>query len=664
MKAHPCFLRAGILAALLAAATPVAFGRNAIIFVADGLRHGSVNPTDAPTMADLRTKGVDFQNSHALFPTFTTPNASAIATGHFLGDTGDFSNTIYPGFAIPPRSGVNQVYTVTPFIENDAVIGCIDDHFQGNYLDEQTLLQFARENGYLTAAVGKLGPTVIQDASEASNPTQVPRTVIIDDSTGRLGGLLLNPKIAEALKAASLSFKAPDRSNGKPTTQENNGNPGNCEQPGTLAPNTVQQKYFADCLTKAVLPEFVCEKKPFVVVFWSRDPDGTQHNQGDSLNRPEPGINGPTSKGAVRNADDNLKQILEYLQTAGLADDTDVFVTSDHGFSTISRHEVDSANTVSQSFSASLTCRDASGKLEVPTGFLPPGFVAIDLAKHLNLPLYDPDKFTIRDGAPGYALVRLDGAQPGEGEENRPAYGNGVLGGSGTVKDPTDSKVLVASNGGSDLIYLPDHDPSRLKQVVEFLSNQDYVSGIFTHSRYGNVPGALSLRDIYLEGGTHLPTPDVVISFRSFATNPQNPLQNAVTVCDTGLQEGQGMHGSFNRADTLNNMIALGPDFKKGWIDSAPVSNADVNETVAHVLKLKIPAHGALLGRIIEESLQGGPEKMDFVGPANQDSQPTDKGVVTRLIYQRVGDVKYFTAAGFPGKAVGVPGESEPKGAK
>jgi hypothetical protein len=78
------------------------------------------------------------------------------------------------------------------------------------------------------------------------------------------------------------------------------------------------------------------------------------------------------------------------------------------------------------------------------------------------------------------------------------------------------------------------------------------------------------------------------------------------------------MHGSFNRADTLNNMIASGPDFKKGWIDSAPVSNADVNQTVAHVLKLKIPAHGTLLGRVIEESLQGGPEKVDFVGPTNE----------------------------------------------
>ncbi|MFZ0502143.1 MAG: alkaline phosphatase family protein, partial [Chthoniobacterales bacterium] len=62
-----------------------AFSRNVIIFVADGLRHDSVNPEDAPTLYQLRQEGTNFSNSHAVFPTFTTPNASAIATGHYLG---------------------------------------------------------------------------------------------------------------------------------------------------------------------------------------------------------------------------------------------------------------------------------------------------------------------------------------------------------------------------------------------------------------------------------------------------------------------------------------------------------------------------------------------------------------------------------------------------
>src|SRR6516165_9805990 len=159
-----------------------AIGRNVIIFVADGLRNGSVNQGDAPTLSVLRQIGVDFQNSHAVFPTFTTPNAAAIATGHYLGDTGDFSNTLFVGFPIPQRTGIQVPDTVTPFIENDAVLGCVDEHFLCNFLNEETLLAVAHKSGLAAAAIGKLGPTLIQDiaagcAKEGS--MAFPDTVII-----------------------------------------------------------------------------------------------------------------------------------------------------------------------------------------------------------------------------------------------------------------------------------------------------------------------------------------------------------------------------------------------------------------------------------------------------------------------------------------------------
>ena len=93
--------------ALAQNATP----HNLILFVPDGLRGRIVTPQTAPTMADIRDKGVNFKNSHSLFPTFTTANASAMATGHYLGDTGDFSNTIYTGYPVKPADG-----TVTPFL--------------------------------------------------------------------------------------------------------------------------------------------------------------------------------------------------------------------------------------------------------------------------------------------------------------------------------------------------------------------------------------------------------------------------------------------------------------------------------------------------------------------------------------------------------------------
>ena len=117
--------------------------RNLILFIPDGLRGRIVTPQSAPAMAEIRDKGVNFKNSHSLFPTFTMANSSAMSTGHYLGDTGTFSNTIYTGYSSVPAGD-----TVVPFIENDAVLGDIDEHFNGDYLNEETILKMARDKGF------------------------------------------------------------------------------------------------------------------------------------------------------------------------------------------------------------------------------------------------------------------------------------------------------------------------------------------------------------------------------------------------------------------------------------------------------------------------------------------------------------------------------------
>ena len=53
-----------------------------------------------------------------------------MATGHMLGDTGDFSNTIYAGFQVPGAGD-----SLTPFLESDPVLGDVDEHFAGDYLE-------------------------------------------------------------------------------------------------------------------------------------------------------------------------------------------------------------------------------------------------------------------------------------------------------------------------------------------------------------------------------------------------------------------------------------------------------------------------------------------------------------------------------------------------
>src|SRR6201994_1591875 len=132
--------------------------RNLILFIPDGLRSLKITPETAPAMAELPDKGVNFRNSHSLFPTFTMANGSAMATGHYLGDTGTFSNTIYTGY---PVAHAND--TVVPFLEVDPVLLDVDEHFGGDYLNEETLLKLARAKGLSTAAIGKLGPTFLFD---------------------------------------------------------------------------------------------------------------------------------------------------------------------------------------------------------------------------------------------------------------------------------------------------------------------------------------------------------------------------------------------------------------------------------------------------------------------------------------------------------------------
>jgi len=272
----------------------------------------------------------------------------------------------------------------------------------------------------------------------------------------------------------------------------------------------------------------------------------------------------------------------------------------------------------------------------------------------LNLPLFDPDSTITVDGSERYKPVDPAIGQATPEKAQRPIGGSGLIGGTGAISTPSDAKLIVAANGGSDLVYLQDRDPVLVKDLVDYLCSLDYVSGIFTDPALGQFKGALPLSDLNMKGSTGLPTPSILVNFRSFSRDAADPLQSAVTVCDAGLQEGQGMHGSFSRADTLNHMAAAGPDFKKAYIDVAPVSNADIAITLAHLLNLELPKNGHLTGRVIDEALVGGPENTPFEGGI-KDSEVNTAGMKTRLRYQQVGETLYFDAAGFEGRTVGLP---------
>lgn len=591
--------------------------RNVIIFVADGLRYGIVNKDTAPTLAAIQKNGVDFRNSHSLYPTVTTVNASAIATGHGIGDTGEYANNMFLGWPALAAAFNQPVADM----EDDAVLEETNNRFGGNYLNEMSLLHLARQHGFQTAAIGKEGPVLIQDIAAADGAS----TIIIDDSTGwtkvkPADFVPLDPAIAQAIKDAGLEPQARDRGL--------NQSPGTYNMPGVLVANTYQQKWFVDVTTKVILPRFAQKTKetgqPFAMVYWSRDPDGTQHNNGDSLNQLAPGINGPTSLAAVRNASDNLQALIDELKALGIYDNTDIFVTADHGFSTISRQS-------KTSYAATQAFPDDTVK-----GFVPAGFPAIDLAHALNLPLYD-----------GYGL-------PIDVQKHFHPGGSALIG-----ADPKHPDIIIVAGGGSDMLYLDEAKAKDLApKVIAALTQEDYVGGLFVDDALGEIPGALPMSAVGLVGTAKTPRPSIYISFKDYALPAcvakwKNPEVCSVLNADTTLQQGQGIHGALTRANTRNFMAAIGPDFKAGFADTAPISNADITPTLAHILGIDLQPIGKLQGRVIDEALVSGPQA-PVSTPHVVRSTPATNGFVTVLETQSLGDDTYLDAAGMPGRVIGL----------
>src|SRR5262249_25143022 len=156
----------------------------------------------------------------------------------------------------------------------------------------------------------------------------------------------------------------------------------------------------------------------------------------------------------------------------GLTATTDIVVAADHGFSTISKES-----------KTSPAAKASYG--DVPPGMLPMGFLAIDLAKALGLPLHDPDN----KNAPV-----ADGTYP--------KRGNGLIG-----KAPEKPDVVIASNGGSDLVYVPSKDRALTEKIVQALAAQDYVSGLFVDDELGKIPATLPLSAVNLQGASRPPRP-------------------------------------------------------------------------------------------------------------------------------------------------------------
>lgn len=253
-----------------------------LIVVIDGLRPDSINREDTPTLFRLRQEGVSYINSHSVFPTVTRVNAAAISTGTYPDVNGLVSNSMFVPGVHPNRAFNTGDYRQLLKLREAS---------NGRLLFARSLAERLVERGIRFAAVSS-------------------------GSTGN--ALLLNHRAQEGIGVLVNGNFDPGRRVAYP--DESNADILSRFGPAPSAEGISLLDWSDRVLREYVLPEL----KPEVVIDWQNEPDGAQHRHG---------VGSQEARKSLANSDRNLGLTLAKLQDLGLADKTDIIVTSDHGFS-------------------------------------------------------------------------------------------------------------------------------------------------------------------------------------------------------------------------------------------------------------------------------------------------------------------------------------------
>jgi arylsulfatase A-like enzyme len=585
-----------------------------VVIVLDGFRPDYIGAS-TPTLSGLRTAGVSFSDHHSAFPTQTVPNASALATGATAGLSGFGSNSVYkPGF------NGGQPSTMRNFPSVDA----LDQVYGGKLFVVSTLFEAAQAKGLRTAAVGKAGAAYIQDRKRGG--------IILDENaifplsfaqSLQDAGVPI-PKEAAAFYAdAGLTFgcnsgdpdpvlaRGPKRMVDKVTADP--------LDPG-YALSTKPDGYFVSVFVNHILPKY----DPHLSVLWLREPDSSGHSFG-------PGAD--VVKKAVAQADANVARVLDALTAQGKRATTDVIVMSDHGFFSVqgdtgtfpSREIIETATTppappapvdsgcpgpqdagatdettVGSVGDASAAGHSVSGHLRVADLLTKGGFKAFDGTACANSPTISG---TLADGNKLYPqLTDGDGGVCGTAgtKYTTPRYRV-----PGTLATGT---IVVDDAHGAFALYVPDHDATTVGTLVRYLQSRHEVGPIFLHSRYGSLPGTLGLSQIRLEatGDIAERSPDLVVGLSYFDEASIGGIKGT-SYMTLSTQAFRGGHGGFSPQDIGATLIASGPSFKAGFVDTLPSGNVDVAPTVAKILGLNFTSEE---GRALGEALIGAPSTL------------------------------------------------------
>jgi arylsulfatase A-like enzyme len=564
--------------------------RRVIIFVWDGLRADDVTPQNMPNYFALARSGVVFADHHAVYPTFTMMNSASIATGTYSGVHGFYGNVVYAPTAKGKNAkGVAIDFLAPAFIEDFGVVEAVRDVHQGRLTLVSTMLQAAQAKGLTTAAVGKFGAAFIQDYHRGG--------IILDEDAAiplslakelQNAGYALPKNTVNAYSAGALALAG---NNGDPTApipiqrlnDRETANP--LDRTGALSRRGFT--YLTDVFVNYILPT----KKPDLTIFWSKEPDATNHAYG-------PGTY--NSIDATKMNDEILGRVVDKLRQLGWEQTTDIIITQDHNHSTVSG---DIAHYPLRGI--------ADGRVgsHDPYGYSVSGFVRT--AALLTL-----DGLKAYDGAgcrniPTLSGILFDGTQlhPTKNDADGTVCGTAQTYTSPryVVPKPVPAGgIVVAANAGSDYLFVPDGDANTVKAAVVSLQSRLQFGAIFVSDKYGDIAGTLRMGLINTDSPASGRGPDIMVSF-SFDEHVAVAGRPGISYASSVNRRGD--HGSFSRTDTHISMMAHGPDFKSGMYDTLPTANVDIAPTVARILALNMPGRQ---GRALEEALKDGPRVTEY----------------------------------------------------
>ena len=251
------------------------------IFVVDGLRPDSINQTDTPTIQRLRTEGVDYVNSHSVFPTSTRVNAATLVTGTY-----------------PARHGIVGNSMFVPAVNAEAPL---------DTGDFRQLMRLGEVDGRVVTA-----PTLGEILQRSGR-----RLVTL--SSGTTGnGYLLNPQARDGAGVAIHGLFDAGKTAAYPSAISHEV----IRRFGSPPPDpddTGQMQWTDRVLRDYVIPEL----RPDVFIDWMGPLDSAQH---------EHGVGSPPAKAALRAIDESLSRTIAAMQALTPPRRIDLVITSDHGF--------------------------------------------------------------------------------------------------------------------------------------------------------------------------------------------------------------------------------------------------------------------------------------------------------------------------------------------